>query len=105
MTTLAEAIAKCLADGSSGADGGAVFPEDRAFLHRWTAALGLSEWKRSARKFANPEKLVEIALGSRHLAERDDTSVKRWEAECVHLHYLYQPAERLTLGIPKSAAP
>jgi hypothetical protein len=93
--TLAEAIAKCLEDGSSGADGGAVFPEDRAFLNRWADALGLGEWKRNARKFANPEKLVEIALGTRCMAQHDDTSVQRWEEHCATLLKLAYAAQLL----------
>jgi hypothetical protein len=86
--TLAEAIAKCLADGCcSTAVGGTRVPgfpltdEDKAFLHRWAGALHKQEWKRNAEKFPNPDHLIWRTIAARRSAKDDNGDSKRKKDE------------------------
>jgi hypothetical protein len=80
MATLADEIARCLADGrcsTAMAGSGKRYPgsslndEDKAFLRRWADALVQSEWKRNAEKFVDPDRLIWGVFTARRLAEDD----------------------------------
>jgi hypothetical protein len=86
MTTLAEEIARCLAEGhcsTAMSGGGKRFPgppltdEDKAFLHRWAGALHKQEWKRNAEKFPNPDRLIFRVIHARRSAEDDKASAAK----------------------------
>jgi hypothetical protein len=73
MTTLAEAIAKCLAEGRC------VQPltdDDRVLLQRWDKALDRdhNQWQHISELFKNPNSLVHQTLCARHSARKDDES-------------------------------
>jgi hypothetical protein len=90
LTTLAEAIAECLATGriihAPLSDG------DRALLERWQVALDTDryKWQHISKLFKNPSGVVVLVLSALHSAQEDDKSgYNNWA------HKRHEECERL----------